>query len=340
MANIKATVADLIYGRGIIAAESLASKLRRLIITKLSDLWVPSHFARTDEAVSVTQRVLGQSQAAMAEAILNTNIASWLAGAAQVGRKIPQRFDNQFFAAGGDALPPWRGTLVDDSDEPPVVRFPKIDQAVKDLFSRKIVTRPDFDQLEAVEKTRAFTIAGDMTEKTIDKVRDVLARSVEDGPSLRVFRERLGEGLESSFIGPGHLETVYRNGVQTAYATGHDRVANNPIIKKLFPYQAYLCINDARCRPTHRALTKLGISGTNVYRRDDPFWRIFRGPWDFGCRCSVALLTLEAAARMGAMEAVRWLESGNEPLEPDWRLEHIPFRPTNDFVSPGAALAA
>ena len=90
-------------------------------------------------------------------------------------------------------------------------------------------------------------------------------------------------------------------------------------------YQAYVPIHDARTRETHLALGKLGLDGTGVFRRDDPFWDRFTPPWDYNCRCGTNLLTIEAAARMGVQEAKEWLRSGRPPAEPEYRDQFIPF---------------
>ena len=75
-----------------------------------------------------------------------------------------------------------------------------------------------------------------------------------------------------------------------------------------------------------------GLNGTSVYRRDDPMWDLFTPPWGYQCRCGVNLLTVEAAARKGVVEARRWERTGEPPVNPEHRLDAIPFRPEPGFV--------
>ena len=103
-------------------------------------------------------------------------------------------------------------------------------------------------------------------------------------------------------------------------------------MREIFPYQEILPIKDGRVREEHLALASLGLSGTGVYRRDDPMWDLFTPPWGYQCRCGVNLLTVEAAARKGVGEARRWERTGEPPVNPEHRLDAIPFRPEPDFV--------
>ena len=50
------------------------------------------------------------------------------------------------------------------------------------------------------------------------------------------------------------------------------------------------------------------------------------------CRCGVNLLTVEAAGRKGVVEARQWDRTGQPPINPEFRLDSIPFRPDPGFV--------
>lgn len=180
---------------------------------------------------------------------------------------------------GGPPSPPGGGvTVANAADGEPPVSFPKIDEAVNSLLERNVLTREEFDLLADDAKRRAFTIAGEQSEATISRIRDIMAENINQGTSLRGFRQSLAEELESSDIGPAHLETIYRTNVQAAFQEGHDRIADDPIVGELFPYQEYIAIHDGRVRDDHLALETLGIEGTNIYRRADPFWETWSPP--------------------------------------------------------------
>lgn len=50
-------------------------------------------------------------------------------------------------------------------------------------------------------------------------------------------------------------------------------------------------------------------------------------------------MTVRRAAEKGVIEARKWLRTGIAPTDPDWRIDDIPFRPTNDFVGPAVSVA-
>lgn len=324
--------ADLIYARGIVTAESIAAELRERLADQLTAPYMA--FASEWDILERARNILREFEPILAETLLNVDLAAWIAGFDKVRKQMPDWAIDSLGAQNIFNIPPpmWRGTTIGDDGEEPTIRFPLLERAAANLFERRIVTRATFDRLTDAAKQRAFTVANDLGEATIEKIRDTLRESLIDGPSLADFRARLGPALQSSFIGPFHLETVYRTNIQAAYADGHEAIANNAIVEELFPYQAYLPIHDRRAREEHAALEFLGLNGTNIYRRDDPFWDLFTPPWDFNCRCGVNLLTIEAAARAGVQEAKRWLDSGKRPLVPEWRIDHIPFRPPPGFI--------
>jgi hypothetical protein len=222
-------------------------------------------------------------------------------------------------------------------DEEPIIRFPLIEKAAESLADRGILSRPEFDAASEDAKLRSFTVAGEHTTDTLQRIRDTLADVTREGASLDDFRELLEERIDTSPIGPAHLETVYRTNVQAAFRDGRETLVSNPVVSEMFPYQEYIPIHDGRVREEHLALEKLGLDETGIYRREDPFWNWFTPPWSYNCRCGVNLLTIEAAARKGVREAQEWLETGQKPPLRS-RLPHIPFNPEPGFGSRGRVL--
>ncbi|MEX2176185.1 MAG: phage minor head protein [Pirellulaceae bacterium] len=329
---------DLIIGRGLLTAETIAQELRDRLERELGERrwFLPQEFLLIE-----ARRILAEYEPILAENIAQADLAAYLAGFNDVAKRLPPSAAQLFQRSFGGFPPPPRFTLPGlFGDKPdPIVRFPQIEQAAQSLLDRNILTRAQFDAADDAARGRAFTIAGDLSRDTIETVRDVLAETIDRGASLEQFRRNLGERLEKSFAGPGHLENVFRTNIQAAYHAGHDKLASDPIVSEVFPYQEYLPIHDARARHDHVALGKLGIDGTGVYRRDDTaFWNIFTPPWAWQCRCGINLLTIEAAARRGVQEAATWLRTGAKPPLVS-RLPFVPFRPPAGFVS-GRRVAA
>lgn len=321
---------SVIIGKSLITAETVASELRERLVRLIdSGYW----FRNQDELLILARDILREFEPLLAENLQSADLAAWIAGYNQVVRQLPDWAVDLFRTPGRPPGGPPRITLpgLFGGDEPePELRFPLLENALQSLIDRQILTRQQFNQLSSDARARAFTIAGDMTEDALSTIRDTLAEDIQEGTSLTGFRDRLDERLQSSFLGPAHLENVYRTNTQAAFRDGRESLANHPIVDELFPYQSYDATRDSRVRPEHLALETLGIDGTNVYRRADPFWDYFTVPWDYNCRCTNTLQSVESAARKGVKEAQRWLETGVKPPLIS-RLPDIPFRPPAGF---------
>ena len=267
---------DLIIGASLVSAEAIAQELRRRLVKRLSrrrySQW---------ELLTIARNLLREYEPILAENLMNADLASWIAGVDQVIKRMPGQSVAAFLRGAGPPTTPI--TLPTGFGDEPVIRFPLIEKARESLEARNIVTRAEFETMAAQAKERAFTAAYIDSEETIEEIRDALADTIREGASLRVFREKIEEAVGSSPIGPAHLEMVYRTNIQAAFSAGLDDIANHPIVDELFPYAEYLPILDGRVRSEHLQLATLGLSGTGVYRRDDPFWDFWTPPNGFNC---------------------------------------------------------
>lgn len=317
---------NLIIGTGLITAETIASELRQRLANRATEFR-----GLTDQEIIFRARnILAEFEPLIAEALLATDLAAWISGFDRVAKELPT-WTVQSFSRFDSGLPPIYAPTTFDVPDDPVIKFPLIDRARESLMERKILTPDEYKAATAEARNRSFTVAADMSNDAMETIRDTLAENIREGTSLKGFRKALGERLDTSKIGPAHIETIYRTNVQAAFADGHETIASNPIVASLFPYQAYHAIHDGRVDPEHLALESYGLNGTNVYRRDDPMWDWFTPPWRYNCRCGVNLLTIESAARKGVREAMEWLRTSRPPEKPEWRLGFIPFRPKNGF---------
>lgn len=312
---------DLIIGASLVTAEAIAQELRRRLVNRLSrrkyQQW---------ELLTIARNLLREYEPILAENLANADLASWVAGVDAVIKKLPGKSLAAFLRGDGGGIPPIDlRTAFGEPPGEPILRFPLLERARESLLERNVFTREQFDQLSAAARDRAFTAAYIDSEETLEDIRDALAETIQQGPSLRVFREKIEEAIQGSPIGPAHVELVYRNGAQQAFSDGLTTIANHPIVSELFPYCEYLVIDDQRLRSRHRQLAKLGLNGTAIYRSDDPFWDYWTPPNGHNCRCGRNYLTIEAAARKGVAEAKEWLRTGRPPVVPEWRVDFIPF---------------
>ena len=205
---------------------------------------------------------------------------------------------------------------------PEGLHFPVIDEAAKLLSEKNLVTRPEFDRLDAAARAKAFTVAGVSSEETLGKIRDVMSEQITKGVDIKEFRERILSEVEpGTFISDAHLENVFRTNVQGAFTDGQNKILDHPFVRSGFPYAAYEPIHDDRVRPEHKEMEHVGIDGTNIFRIDDPVFRTFQPPWDFSCRCSWYPMSIRMAAEKGINEAKTWLNTGTEPTPP----AYVPF---------------
>jgi SPP1 gp7 family putative phage head morphogenesis protein len=229
-----------------------------------------------------------------------------------------------------------RPTSSDESGRPVV--FPLVDAAVRDLMSREVVTRQQYDALEGQAKAAAFTVARVVTTDAIERVRDAVAETVAQGKTLKQFRREVGPAIDGA-LSESQVEAVFRTAVGQSQAAGVRAALEVPAVADLFPYILYDAIRDSRTRPQHQWLAAHGLDGTGVYRADDPTIRRFHPPCGWNCRCVAVLLTVEDAAARGVREARAWLRDGRPPARPSWA-PVPPFSLPKGWPDPAAGIRA
>ncbi len=334
-------LAEQIIGRSLTGAEAIFSEVRSDIVKTVSARF------RIDPMMALVQgvrKVFDRVSPLLVDHLADTETAGWVGGMDTLSKQFPDWLWEEFQTGVRSIIapppqPPEAFRLLGMFDEEPRLRLPLIEQAAARLSQRNVLTREQWDATTEEAQRRAFMITGDIAEDTLADVRNLLAKNIDEGTSLRSFREQLGDTLEASGIGPARVENIYRTNVQAAFRDGRETLASDPIVRDLFPYQEYLPIHDARVRTTHLELGRLGLSGTGIYRREDSFWDFWTPPCGFSCRCGVRLMRVEAAARAGVAEAIEWLRTGVKPPM-ESRLPLIPFAPTPGFGSRGRVSVA
>lgn len=272
------------------------------------------------ELLSAVAAELGRQAPLLAQVLADSNLANFLTGAQYVA------LASSLPASGGLAPPPGGPpTLISPfgSDDDSLWNWdggrawlPLIREAVRDLQDRRLVLKPEFEQLSDAARRQAFTVAGLATEQAVGVVRDAAVTATATGQSFPQFYRAVVEDLGTSAIGPGHLENVFRTNSESAVSRGMDKVLDHPLVGDEFPYDMTIPIPDSRLTILCEVIAKSGIHGTNVYRRDDPVWLKFKPPRHWQCRCSRRPLSVAEAAAKGIREAQVWLRTGMEPFPP------------------------
>jgi len=141
------------------------------------------------------------------------------------------------------------------------------------------------------KRAQAFTVSGLARLDQVQRVADALAKAQAEGQTLGDFQK--WAKTQDWQLPKWHLETVYRNAVQTAYMAGHWRSFDENA--SALPYLMYDSINDSRTRPSHLALD--GV----IKPVGDAFWKTHACPNGHRCRCSIRQLTRADAMRRGGV---------------------------------------
>lgn len=241
-------------------------------------------------------------------------------------------------------LPPLTGFL-DPDDQPTGVTFPILDEAIDRLRSSSVATASTWQETAEKAREGSFAITADLSDRAVERIRALLAETIQEGGGEDEFAVKVGRFFEEGPLSENHLRTIFRTNSAAAMSGGKQRVVESEHVADSFPYRRYYATSDQRTRPEHRALERLGLNGTPVYRADDPVWKEFQPIWAFGCRCEWAPYTVGQAARAGVTEAAEWIErakaaaggddyhaflADTAPSSPAW-VDHPPFHADPEF---------
>lgn len=265
------------------------------------------------------ERVLDEVQPTLAQIIAESTLAGAVRGADEVLQLVPGALPEP-----PANVPPGERLLFPEG-ESPIVRFPVLEEAARRLSAADVLSPQEFYKLGSDARRNAFTIAGDLSYESLQKIQQALAANVMRGASFAEFASAVDGLFEQGMpLSRAHLEQVFRNNVNGAWSDGHDRALRHPLVHDSLPYRAYTATHDQRVRDEHLLLEHSGLSGTNVYLASDPVWQMFRPPWAWSCRCSFFPMSIQQAAEAGVEHAKRWLaEAEAAEMEP----EHFAIAP-------------
>lgn len=301
----------------------LSGRIRKLARQARQDLLTALGSAGTVDAMSIVRKWTEAWTPQLAGLLGESSLAGNLHGMAALAGKLD-----------GDLDQPSPAVLQQTQDALPLVK-----EAAARLSSMRLLGLPEYVRLGDSSSQQGLIAADQLTSDVQSKVRESLVRAMETGGTLEAFRRDLRESFSDGILTPDHAETVFRTNILSAYSDGQERLLADPAVGELFPYAAYHATHDDRVRPEHLDMERRGIGGTNIYRRDDPVWQLFRPTWGHNCRCTWTSLSVAEAARRGIAEAIEWQQSGVEPAAKAF-VEMPPFRPDAEFTNRAVELAA
>ncbi len=170
-----------------------------------------------------------------------------------------------------------------DTEIPPI----RFEEAVKFLKAKVPMSKKAWLKLEPKLRFRAFTVAKLGTVREIDKAKNVLIKTLENGGSYASSWEDLKTKINTNTMLPGYWENVFRTNTQTAYMAG--KLQQYEQMDGIVAYQLFV-IEDSRTSNICQRL--LNSSGRGIIlSKDNDFWKT-NGfpPYHFQCRSSVRAL--------------------------------------------------
>lgn len=164
----------------------------------------------------------------------------------------------------------------------PAIAF---EEALKFLSAKIPLTKAEWQKLEPRIRFRSFTIARLGFAHEIEKAKQILIKSLEDGTSYRDTWYDLKKKLEKNeSIAPCYWENVYRTNTQSAYVAGKLEQYQNSGVAA---YQL-MVIEDSRTTAICRNLLSQASGYGAVIPVGDKFWTA-NGfpPYHYQCRTSI-----------------------------------------------------
>jgi len=329
---------DLLAQLAMSGAAAFHDELRRDLLRRLT----AARRRGADDAalIEVARNVMGRYTVPLARLLADSRLAAFLIGGGRAATRVhltPPKGGAEDTPTPG--LPPVRRLLDVPGDtwewDGGAEWWPIIEEAARDLQERQLLSQPEYAAVAAEVRAKAFTVAAAQTEEAIGSVRDALVEAVRDGTGVKAFRESVAEDFDTSALGPGELESIFRTGVATAISKGLDRVLAEPMIDEEFPFEAWFGIDDSRQTELCNVANASGLDGTNIYYRGDPECQRLRPTRHYNCRCGRTPYTVEMAAVRGVKYAKEWLRLGYRP--PYVNMPRVPVELPTGWTPGGVA---
>ena len=153
------------------------------------------------------------------------------------------------------------------------------DEAVAYLMAQRPITKEAYDAMSLEERSTAFTASRVYKLDILQQMLDRLNEAITNGMTIDEFV------LDFADVGlsEGHLETIFRTNLQSAYGRGSwDQLTDSDISDLIWGWR-YHTVGDDRVREEHEALDGMEFElgqGDAVYP-----------PWDFNCATGEALVS-------------------------------------------------
>lgn len=198
---------------------------------------------------------------------------------------------------------------------PEIIAEPvKPEAAIKFWQERAKLTWDEARGLAEGARQRAFYVTGLAEQSLVELVSDGIKAALENGETLKDFKERISQAIQSQGWHSHRVENIFRTNMQSAYSAG--RYLKMQAVKKSRPFWQYLAVMDRRTRPSHAILHE------KVYPADHDFWSSNYPPNGFRCRCAVATLS-ERQVQADGLEVETEMPRPGVWTDPKTGMEHF-----------------
>lgn len=156
------------------------------------------------------------------------------------------------------------------------------EEAIEYFADLLAITPDEYAALSKAAQAQAFTVSRVTGMDVIMDMHKAIEKAIAEGETLAMFQGRMKDIMAArgwEGLTPWHLDTIFRNNVQTAYNVGRYRQMID--MEDRFPYWEYDAVNDSRTRPSHASLDG------KIFASNHPFWDTWYPPNGHNCRCGV-----------------------------------------------------
>lgn len=160
----------------------------------------------------------------------------------------------------------------------------KFSEELEFLRNKISLTREQVEQLSEFFRERYFWLSYLTAIDHIEKVKEILIKTIEEGGTYKDFYKKLTDEklaideIRGVFVKrPFYAETVYRTNIINAFNSGRLRRLKEAGVEY---FEFHTAIDERTCPICKK------LNGT-IRRADDPFWRHFKPPLHYNCRCTI-----------------------------------------------------
>jgi len=167
-------------------------------------------------------------------------------------------------------------------------------RAVEYLRRLSPMTRAQWEAAIESARQRAFTVAGVEQQTVLRELRDLVARSLEEGLTPGQFDRAAGEVLRNYQVSAHRMRTIWNTNIGNALARGREEELRNPEVAAVLTHRLYDAMLDQFTRPNHAALEG-AIAASAWWDGPGAEFKPLRG---YNCRCALLGLTRARAERL------------------------------------------